>query len=85
MIPDTAIPPASFPDSEQDSPSPSWLAANTIAESHATLSPDWETEIAHRLKEIEDGTVEPVPFDESLRRAYARIADLHTAGNRANA
>jgi hypothetical protein len=29
--------------------------------------------------------VAPVPFDDSLRRAYARIADLHAADARANA
>lgn len=60
-------------------------SATSIAESHAPLSPEWEHEIARRLQEVEDGAVVPVSFDDSLRRAYARIADLHAADARANA
>ena len=66
-------------------PPEDWLPATSVAESHAPLSPEWEHEIARRLKEVEDGSVVPVPFDDSLRRAYARIADLHAADARANA
>ena len=66
-------------------PSEDWLSATSVAEPHASLSPEWEHEITRRLKEVEDGTVAPVPFDDSLRRAYARIADLHAAGARVNA
>ena len=66
-------------------PPEDWLSVTSVAESHAPLSPEWEHEIARRLKEVEDGTVAPVPFDDSLRRAYARIADLHAADARANA
>ena len=43
------------------------------------LSPEWEAELAKRLKEVEDGTVECEPFDETLRRAYERIATMHTS------
>ena len=66
-------------------PPEDWLSATSIAESHDSLSPEWEHEITRRLQEVEDGTVAPVPFDDSLRRAYARIADLHAADARANA
>ena len=43
------------------------------------LSPEWEAELAKRLKEVEDGTVECEPFDETLRRAYERIAAMHAS------
>lgn len=66
-------------------PPEDWLSATSVAESHAPLSQEWEHEITRRLKELEDGAVAPVPFDDSLRRAYARIADLHAADARANA
>lgn len=78
MIPDTPSRP--IPPPPED-----WLSATSVAESREPLSPEWENEITRRLKELEDGTVAPVPFDESLRRAYARIADLHAADARANA
>ena len=48
-------------------------STDSIEESHTPLPPEWENEITLRLREIEDGTVVPVPFDESLRRAYAHI------------
>ena len=66
-------------------PSEDWLSTTSVVDDHEPLSPDWEDEITRRLKEVEDGTVVPIPFDESLRRAYARIADLHAADARANA
>ena len=44
-----------------------------------SLSPEWEAELAKRLKEVEDGTVELVPFDESLRTAILRIASMLVA------
>lgn len=66
-------------------PSEDWLPATSVEESHDPLSPEWEHEIARRLQEVEEGAVAPVPFDDSLRRAYARIADLHAADARANA
>ena len=44
-----------------------------------SLSPEWEAELAKRLKEVEDGTVECEPFDETLRRAYERIAAMHAS------
>lgn len=44
-----------------------------------TLSPEWEAELAKRLTEVEDGTVECEPFDETLRRAYDRIAAIHAS------
>lgn len=59
-------------------PSPSWISVTSPEEFHTLLSPDWEDEIAHRLKELENGSVNPIPFDDSLRLAYARIADLYT-------
>ena len=49
------------------------------APSSDSLSPEWEAELAKRLKEVEDGTVECEPFDETLRRAYERIAAMHTS------
>ena len=48
-------------------------STDSIGEFHAPLPPEWENEITLRLNEVEDGTVAPVPFDESLRRAYAHI------------
>ena len=42
-----------------------------------SLSPEWEAELSKRLKEVENGTVECEPFDETLRRAYERIAAIH--------
>ena len=60
-------------------------STDSIEESHTPLPPEWKNEITLRLRVIEDGTVAPVPFDDSLRRAYARIADLHAADARANA
>lgn len=66
-------------------PPEDWLPRNSVEESREPLSPEWEHEITRRLKELEDGTVTPIPFDETLRRAYARIADLHAADARANA
>ena len=44
-----------------------------------SLSPEWEAEIGKRLKEVEDGTVELEPFDQTLRRAYERIASIHAS------
>lgn len=44
-----------------------------------SLSSDWEAELAERLKEVENGTVECEPFDETLRRAYERIAAIRAS------
>ena len=55
-------------------------------EAHApsdSLSPEWEAELAKRLKEVENGTVELVPFDESLRTAILRIASMLIADRKA--
>ena len=51
-------------------------------EAHApsdSLSPEWEAELSKRLKEVENGMVECEPFDETLRRAYERIAAIHAS------
>ena len=40
------------------------------------FSPEWEAELGMRLKEIENGTVELVPFDETLRTAILRLAAM---------
>ena len=42
-----------------------------------SLSPEWEAEIGKRLKEVENGTVVLEPFDQTLRRAYERLASIH--------
>ena len=42
------------------------------------LSPEWEAEIARRVDEVRSGSVNPIPFDDSLRRAYERIASIHS-------
>lgn len=44
-----------------------------------SLSSEWEAELAERLKEVENGTVECEPFDETLRRAYERIAAIRAS------
>lgn len=43
------------------------------------LSSEWEAELAKRLKEVENGTVEWEPFGETLRRAYERIAAIRAS------
>lgn len=45
----------------------------------ASLSSEWEAELAKRLKEVENGTVECESFDETLRRAYERIAAIRAS------
>lgn len=44
-----------------------------------SLPPKWESEIGCRLKEVEDDLVECEPFDETLRKAYERIAAIHAS------
>ena len=44
-----------------------------------SLSPEWEAEIGKRLKEVENGTVVLEPFDQTLRRAYERLASIHAS------
>ena len=44
-----------------------------------SLSPEWEAEIGKRLKDVEYGTVELEPFDQTLHRAYERIASIHAS------
>ena len=41
-----------------------------------SLSPEWEAELGMRLKEVENGTVKLVPFDETLRTAILRLAAM---------
>lgn len=53
------------------------------APSSDSLSPEWEAELAKRLKEVENRTVELVPFDESLRTAILRIASMLIADRKA--
>lgn len=48
-------------------------------EAHApsgSFSPEWEAKLGMRLKEAENGTVELVPFDETLRTAILRLAAM---------
>lgn len=40
------------------------------------FSPGWEAELGMRLKEVENGTIELVPFDETLRTAILRLAAM---------
>ena len=45
------------------------------------LSPEWKAEIARRVDDVRTGRVDTIPFDDSLRAAYERIAALHTTRN----
>ena len=50
------------------------LQPEEVPASLGSLSPEWETELGQRLKEIEDSSAVLKPFDETMRKAILRIA-----------
>ena len=50
----------------------------SISAAGENLSDEWRSEVARRHKEILQGGVNLVPFDESLRKALARVSSVHT-------
>ena len=47
---------------------------SSISASGENLSDEWRREVARRHEEVLLGDVDLVPFDESLRKAFARVA-----------
>jgi len=43
------------------------------------LPEEWRSEVVRRHEEVLRGDVDLVPFDESLRKAFARVASVHTS------
>ena len=53
---------------------------SSISAAGEALSDMWRSEVARRHEEVLRGDVDLVPFDESLRKAFARVASVHTSG-----
>ena len=53
---------------------------SSISAAGENLSDEWRSEVARRHEEVLRGDVDLVPFDESLRKAFARVASVHTSG-----
>ena len=47
---------------------------SSISAAGKDLSDEWRSEVARRHEEVLRGDVDLVPFDESLRKAFARVA-----------
>ena len=47
---------------------------SSISAAGEALSDMWRSEVARRHEEVLRGDVDLVPFDESLRKAFARVA-----------
>ena len=52
---------------------------SSISAAGNDLSDEWRGEVARRHEEVLRGDVELVPFDESLRKAFASVASVHTS------
>ena len=52
---------------------------SSISAAGENLSDEWRSEVTRRHAEVLHGDVELVPFDESLRKAFARVASVHTS------
>ena len=50
---------------------------SSISAAGENLSDEWRSEVARRHEEVLRGDVDLVPFDESLRKAFARVASVH--------
>ena len=52
---------------------------SSISAAGEVLPDMWRSEVARRHEEVLRGDVDLVPFDESLRKAFARVASVHTS------
>jgi len=52
---------------------------SSISAAGEDLSDEWRSEVARWHEEVLRGDVDLVPFDESLRKAFARVASVHTS------
>ena len=52
---------------------------SSISKAGEDLSDEWRSEVARRHEDVMRGDVELVPFDESLRKAFARVAYIHAS------
>ena len=52
---------------------------SSISAAGKDLSDEWRSEVARRHEEVLRGDVDLVPFDESLRKAFSRVASVHTS------
>ena len=50
---------------------------SSISAAGENLSDEWRSEVARRHEAVLRGDVDLVPFDESLRKAFARVASVH--------
>lgn len=53
---------------------------SSISAAGENLSDEWRSEVSRRHEEVLRGDVDLVPFDESLRKAFARVASVHNPG-----
>ena len=54
---------------------------SSISAAGENLPDEWRSEVARRHEEVLRGDVDLVPFDESLRKAFARVASVHTSNS----
>ena len=52
---------------------------SSISAAGENLSDEWRSEVVRRHEEVLRGDLELVPFDESLRKAFARVASVHVS------
>jgi len=52
---------------------------SSISAAGEDLPEEWRSEVARRHEEVLNGDVDLVPFDESLRKAFSRIASVHAS------
>ena len=52
---------------------------SSISAAGEVLPDMWRSEVARRHEAVLRGDVDLVPFDESLRKAFARVASVHTS------
>ena len=52
---------------------------SSISAAGENLSDEWRSEVVRRHEEVLRGDLDLVPFDESLRNAFARVASVHVS------
>ena len=52
---------------------------SSISAAGEDLPAEWQSEIVRRHEEVMRGDVDLVPFDESLRKAFSRVASVHVS------
>ena len=45
----------------------------SLDDEDAPLHPEWTAELERRIRDLDEGRVKPIPFDEALAQARARI------------